>query len=138
MRLMGLDYGDRNIGVAVSDAFRWTAQGTGVIERRRDHSEFDRIADLVKEHEVSEIVVGLPKNMNGTIGPRGEICIEFAEQIKQKLNIPVHLWDERLTTVAAERTLIEADVSRKKRKLVIDKMAATLILQNYLDSIAKR
>lgn len=76
--------------------------------------------------------------MNGTIGPRGEICIEFAEQIKQKLNIPVHLWDERLTTVAAERTLIEADVSRKKRKLVIDKMAATLILQNYLDSKAKR
>jgi len=138
MRLMGLDYGDRNIGVAVSDAFRWTAQGTGVIVRRRDSSEFDRIADLVKEHEVSEIVVGLPKNMNGTIGPRGEICIEFAEQIKQKLNIPVHLWDERLTTVAAERTLIEADVSRKKRKLVIDKMAATLILQNYLDSIAKR
>lgn len=93
---------------------------------------------MVKEHEVSEIVLGLPKNMNGTIGPRGEISIEFAEQLKQKLNIPVHLWDERLTTVAAERTLIEADVSRKKRKLVIDKMAATLILQNYLDSIAKR
>lgn len=138
MRLMGLDYGDRNIGVAVSDAFRWTAQGNCVIERRRDGGELDRIADLVKEHEVSEIVVGLPKNMNGTIGPRGEISIAFAEQIQQKLNIPVHLWDERLTTVAAERTLIEADVSRKKRKLVIDKMAATLILQNYLDSKAKR
>ncbi|WP_138752354.1 Holliday junction resolvase RuvX [Paenibacillus sinopodophylli] len=138
MRLMGLDYGDRKIGVAVSDAFRWTAQGTEVIERRRDGSELDRIAALVKEHEVSEIVLGLPKNMNGSIGPRGEISIEFAEKLKQKLNIPVHLWDERLTTVAAERTLIEADVSRKKRKLVIDKMAATLILQNYLDSKAKR
>lgn len=138
MRLMGLDYGDRNIGVAISDAFGWTAQGTGVIERRRDGGEFDRIAELVKEHEVSQIVVGLPKNMNGTIGPRGEICIAFADQIQQKLNIPVHLWDERLTTVAAERTLIEADVSRKKRKLVVDKMAATLILQNYLDSKTKR
>ncbi|MBD2870394.1 Holliday junction resolvase RuvX [Paenibacillus arenilitoris] len=138
MRLMGLDYGDRNIGVAVSDAFRWTAQGLGVVERRRDGGEFDRIEGLVKEHEVSEIVVGLPKNMNGTIGPRGEICIAFAEQLQEKLNIPVHLWDERLTTVAAERTLLEADVSRKKRKLVVDKMAATLILQNYLDSKAKR
>lgn len=138
MRLMGLDYGDRNIGVAVSDAFRWTAQGVGVVERRRDGSELDRIAELVKENEVSEIVVGLPKNMNGTIGPRGEICIAFADQIQQKLNIPVHLWDERLTTVAAERTLLEADVSRKKRKLVVDKMAATLILQNYLDSKTKR
>ncbi|MCA0755220.1 Holliday junction resolvase RuvX [Paenibacillus sp. N4] len=138
MRLMGLDYGDRNIGVAVSDAFRWTAQGTGVVERRRDGGEFDRIAELVREHEVSEIVVGLPKNMNGTIGPRGEICIAFAEELQHKLNIPVHLWDERLTTVAAERTLLEADVSRKKRKLVVDKMAATLILQNYLDSKSKR
>lgn len=138
MRIMGLDYGDRNIGVAVSDAFGWTAQGTGVVKKRRDGSEVDQIAELVKEHEVTEIVVGLPKNMNNTIGPRGEISIAFAELLQQKLNLPVHLWDERLTTVAAERTLIEADVSRKKRKLVVDKMAATLILQNYLDSKTKR
>lgn len=138
MRVMGLDYGDRNIGVAISDAFGWTAQGVEVVGRRRDGSEFDRIAELVKEHEVSEIVVGLPKNMNGSVGPRGEICIEFAQQIRQRLELPVHLWDERLTTVAAERTLIEADVSRKKRKLVIDKMAATIILQNYLDFKTKR
>ncbi|WP_308634695.1 Holliday junction resolvase RuvX [Paenibacillus silvisoli] len=138
MRLMGLDYGDRRIGVAVSDAFGWTAQGVGVVEKRRDNGEDEAIAKLVKEHEVSEIVVGLPKNMNGTIGPRGEICIAFAQHLQQKLNVPVHLWDERLTTVAAERTLLEADVSRKKRKLVVDKMAATLILQNYLDSKTKR
>lgn len=138
MRLLGLDYGDRRIGVAVSDAFGWTAQGVGVVEKRRDNGEIDAIAKLVKEHEVSEIVVGLPKNMNGTIGPRGEICIAFAGDLQQKLNLPVHLWDERLTTVAAERTLLEADVSRKKRKLVVDKMAATLILQNYLDSKTKR
>lgn len=138
MRVMGLDYGDRRIGVAISDAMRWTAQGTEVIERRRDRSELGRIAQLVNEHEVSEIVVGLPKNMNGTVGPRGEISMAFADELKEMLNIPVHLWDERLTTVAAEKTLLEADVSRKKRKLVIDKMAATLILQNYLDSKAKR
>ncbi|GLX69458.1 Holliday junction resolvase RuvX [Paenibacillus glycanilyticus] len=138
MRTMGLDYGDRNIGVAVSDAFGWTAQGLETVHKRRDGGEVDRIAELVKEHEVTEIVVGLPKNMNNTIGPRGEISMAFAEQLQQTLNLPVHLWDERLTTVSAERTLLEADVSRKKRKLVIDKMAATLILQNYLDSKTKR
>ncbi|MCU6709653.1 Holliday junction resolvase RuvX [Paenibacillus sp. J5C_2022] len=138
MRIMGLDYGDRNIGVAISDALRWTAQGVAVVERRRDGSELDRLAEMIREHEVSEIVVGLPKNMNGTIGPRGELTMTFAEQLGQQLDLPVHLWDERLTTVAAERTLLEADVSRKKRKRVVDKMAATLILQNYLDSITKR
>ncbi|ALS27048.1 Holliday junction resolvase RuvX [Paenibacillus cisolokensis] len=138
MKWMGLDYGDRNIGVAVSDAFGWTAQGVTVVERRRDGSEFERIAELVREHEIGEVVVGLPKNMNGTVGPRGEICIAFAEQLRQKLKLPVHLWDERLTTVAAERTLLEADISRKKRKRVVDKMAAALILQNFLDSKTKR
>lgn len=138
MRIMGLDYGDRKIGVAMSDMFGWTAQGLEVVERRRDGAEMQRIADLVREHEVEEIVVGLPKNMNGSIGPRGEICIEFADQLRAMLNLPVHLWDERLTTVSAERTLLEADVSRKKRRQVVDKMAASLILQNYLDSKSKR
>lgn len=134
MKIMGLDYGDRRIGVALSDVFGWTAQGLEVIDRRREGIELERITALVKEHEVSEIVVGLPKNMNGTIGPRGEICMEFAEMLRESLCLPVHLWDERLSTVSAERTLVEADVSRKKRKQVVDKMAASLILQNYLDS----
>ncbi|GIP50446.1 putative Holliday junction resolvase [compost metagenome] len=134
MKIMGLDYGDRRIGVAVSDSLGWTAQGLETIERRREGSEFERIAELVKQHEVEEIVVGLPKNMNGTIGPRGEICMAFAEELRGRFNLPVHLWDERLTTVSAQRTLLEADVSRKKRKGVVDKMAASLILQNYLDS----
>ncbi|MEC0241294.1 Holliday junction resolvase RuvX [Paenibacillus dokdonensis] len=137
MRILGLDYGDRKIGVAVSDLFGWTAQGLEVVERRRDGAEMQRIADLVREYEVEELVVGLPKNMNGSIGPRGEICIDFADKLKEMLKLPVHLWDERLTTVSAERTLIEADVSRKKRKQVVDKMAASLILQNYLDSKTK-
>lgn len=138
MKLMGLDYGDRRIGVAVSDVFGWTAQGLEVIERRKDESEFRRIADLVREHEVGEIVVGLPKNMNGSVGPRGDICIDFATRLGESLDIPVHLWDERLTTRSAERTLLEADVSRKKRKQVVDKMAAGLILQNFLDANSKR
>jgi len=134
MKIMGLDYGDRRIGVAVSDSLGWTAHGLETIGRRKEGSEFERIAELVKQHEVEEIVVGLPKNMNGTIGPRGEICMAFAEDLRAKLNLPVHLWDERLTTVSAQRTLLDADVSRKKRKGVVDKMAASLILQNYLDS----
>ncbi|KAA9005395.1 Holliday junction resolvase RuvX [Paenibacillus spiritus] len=138
MRKLGLDYGDRRIGVAVSDVFGWTAQGVNTIERRRDGSEMDVIRSLVKEYEISEIVVGLPKNMNGTVGPRGEICIEFADTLREMLNLPVHLWDERLTTVSAERILIEGDVSRKKRKGVVDKMAAALILQNYLDANSTR
>jgi len=136
MRIMGLDYGDRRIGVALSDALGWTAQPLGMIERDAG-GELERISELVREHEVSEIVVGLPKNMNGTIGERGEICIEFAQALRQRLSIPVHLWDERLTTAAATKTLLEADVSRRKRKQVVDKMAAALLLQNYLDSRRK-
>lgn len=138
MRIMALDLGDRRIGVAVSDALGWTAQGVGVVERHRDGREIGEIERIVREREVSEIVVGLPRNMDGSIGPRGEICIAFAEMLRGKLQLPVHLWDERLTTAAAERTLLEADVSRKKRRQVVDKLAATLILQHYLDTKAGR
>lgn len=134
---MGLDYGERRIGVAISDAFGWTAQGSEVIDRKIVKDEFGRIAELVRLNEVDRIVVGLPKNMNGTIGPSGENCIAFAKLLEQKLGLPVQLWDERLTTVAAERTLLEADVSRGKRKQVIDKMAAAILLQSYLDSKPK-
>ncbi|MBO9597814.1 MAG: Holliday junction resolvase RuvX [Cohnella sp.] len=137
MRTMGLDYGERRIGVAISDAFGWTAQGSEVIDKKLVKDELGRIEELVKLHEVDNVIVGLPKNMNGTIGPSGENCIAFAERLKQKLGLPVQLWDERLTTVAAERTLLEADVSRSKRKQVIDKMAAAILLQSYLDSKAK-
>ena len=134
---MGLDYGERRIGVAISDAFGWTAQGSEVIDRKIVKDELGRIAELVRLNEVDRIVVGLPKNMNGTIGPSGENCIAFAKQLEQKLGLPVQLWDERLTTVAAERTLLEADVSRGKRKQVIDKMGAAILLQSYLDSKPK-
>jgi putative holliday junction resolvase len=138
MRWMGLDYGDKTIGVAVSDELGWTAQGLEVIRRSKPELDLARLRGIIEEYGIDEIVVGLPKNMNNTIGPRGEICIAFANSLHEKLNLPVHLWDERLTTVSAQRMLIEADVSRKKRKAVIDKMAAALILQGYLDSKTKR
>jgi putative holliday junction resolvase len=134
MRKMGLDYGDRTIGVAVSDLLGLTAQGVEVIRRKKQEEDLVRIGELIREYEVSELVVGLPKNMNGTIGPRGKLCQEFADLLKRQFGLPVHLWDERLTTVSATRTLLEADVSRKKRKQVVDKMAAALILQGYMDS----
>ena len=135
MRIMGLDVGSRTVGVAISDALGWTAQGIETIKIHEESLEFglDRIDELVKEHNVTEFVVGFPKNMNNSIGPRAEASEEYAKLLTKKYHFPVTLWDERLTTMAAERMLIDADVSRKKRKLVIDKMAAVMILQGYLD-----
>ncbi|GIP31442.1 Holliday junction resolvase RuvX [Paenibacillus sp. J2TS4] len=138
MKIMGLDYGDKTIGVAVSDEFGWTAQGLEVIRRTSKAADLARLQNIIQEHGVEEIVVGLPKNMNNTIGPRGELSMEFAEALQTKVKLPVHLWDERLTTVSAERTLLEADVSRKKRRQVIDKIAAAFILQGFLDSNKRR
>lgn len=136
MRSMGLDVGSKTVGVAVSDAMGWTAQGleTIPINEEKNMFGFDRVGEIIKEYEVTQIIVGLPKNMNNTVGPRGEACIEYAEKLKGLFGIPVALWDERLTTMAAERVLLEADMSRKKRKKVIDKMAAAMILQGFLDS----
>ncbi len=136
-RTMGLDVGDKTIGIAASDPMGWTAQGIETIMRTNIKKDLQRLEELVKEYEVNKIVVGLPKNMNGTIGPQGEKVQEFAERLKKRFSAEIVLWDERLTTVAAERSLIAADVSRKKRKEVIDKMAAVYILQGYLDSICK-
>lgn len=133
---MGLDLGDRTIGVAVSDLMGWTAQGVETI--RRSPGELERLKDLVKHYEVEKFVIGLPKNMDGTLGPRAEKSLEFKTRLERELGLPVETWDERLTTMAAERTLLEADLSRAKRKKVIDKMAAVLILQGYLDSQGAR
>jgi len=136
MRIIGLDVGSKTVGVSLSDAFGWTAQGLKTIQINEDKGEygFEEIGTLIAENEVSKVVVGLPKNMNGTIGPRGEASQFYADELNKRFGVPVVLWDERLTTVAAERVLLEADVSRKKRKKVIDKMAAAMILQGYLDS----
>ncbi|WJQ83514.1 Holliday junction resolvase RuvX [Brevibacillus brevis] len=133
-RLMGLDVGDKTIGVAVSDELGWTAQGVETIKRQSKEKDFARLSELVSQYQIGAFVVGLPKNMNGTIGPRAEMCQTFGKLLEERTSLPVHMWDERLTTMAAERMLISADVSRQKRKTVIDKMAATLILQGYLDA----
>jgi putative holliday junction resolvase len=135
-RILGLDVGTKTIGVAVSDLLGWTAQGVETIRRRPNHPEQDlnRIKELISQYEICEVVVGLPKNMNGSIGPSGEACQNFAKELESLTGLSVILWDERLTTMAAERTLISADVSRKKRKQVIDKLAAVIILQGYMDS----
>ncbi|AHN22611.1 Holliday junction resolvase RuvX [Lysinibacillus sphaericus] len=136
MRIMGLDVGSKTVGVAISDALGWTAQGIETVKIDEANGEFgiDRIAELVKEYTITEFVVGFPKNMNNTVGPRGEASENYKKLLEETFSLPVKLWDERLTTMAAERMLIEADVSRKKRKQVIDKMAAVMILQGYLDS----
>ena len=136
MRILGLDVGTKTVGVAISDEMGWTAQGLETIKINEERGQFgfDRISELVKQYNADKIVVGLPKNMNGTIGPRGEACQQFAENLRELLQLDVVMWDERLSTMAAERLLISADVSRKKRKQVIDKMAAVVILQGFLDS----
>ncbi len=137
MRILGLDYGDKTIGVAISDPFGWTAQGVEII-RKKNESEYkksmERLAELAAQYEVDTIILGYPKNMDNSEGSRCEKTKVFQERLEQRFpDIPVILWDERMSTVAAERSLLEADLSRKKRKSVIDKMAAVYILQGYLD-----
>ena len=135
MRIMSLDVGSRTIGIACSDALLMTAQGIETIRRTSLKKDFNRLQELIAEYEVHELVVGMPKNMNGTKGERAEKTEEFVEKMKEVIDLPVSYWDERLSTVMAERQLIAADVSRKKRKSVIDKMAAVVILQGYLDRL---
>ena len=135
MRIMSLDVGSRTIGIACSDALLMTAQGIETIRRTSLEKDFNRLQELIAEYEVHELVVGMPKNMNGTKGERAEKTEEFVEKMKEVIDLPVSYWDERLSTVMAERQLIAADVSRKKRKGVIDKMAAVVILQGYLDRL---
>ncbi len=137
MRILGLDYGDKTIGVAVSDPFGWTAQGVEIIKRTNENEykkSLARLAELIAQYEVEKIVLGFPKNMDNTEGPRCEKTRAFKERLERRFqNIPVILWDERMSTIAAERSLLEADMSRAKRKNVIDKMAAVHILQGFLD-----
>jgi len=133
---MGIDYGDSRIGIAISDALMYTAQGIETIKWNQSIREpLKRISQLVEEYKVKKIVVGFPKNMNGTVGPRGEKSIEFAELLKKTIDdIEVILWDERLTTVAANRTMREMGVKKNNKKKLVDQIAAVYILQGYLDS----
>lgn len=135
MKIIGLDVGSKTIGVAVSDALGWTAQGLTTIKWNEQviDSADEQLKEIIENHEIGKAVIGLPKNMNGTIGERGEASAIFASHFEKVHGIPTVFWDERLSTIAAERVLLEADMSRKKRKKVIDKMAAVMILQGYLD-----
>lgn len=137
VRILGLDIGDRTIGVALSDPLGFTAQGVTTIRRRNEERDIDELKAVCEKYNVELIVSGLPKNMNGTLGSQSEKVIKFCKIIEEFIKLPVKMWDERLTTVAANRAMLEGDLSRAKRKKIVDKMAATYILQGYLDSISK-
>ena len=138
MRILGLDYGSKTVGVAVSDPLRLTAQSVETIWRKQENKlrqTLARIEELAAEYQAEKIVLGLPKNMNNTIGERAEKTLEFREMLERRTGLPIVMWDERLTTVEAERTLMEASVRREKRKQYLDQLAAVFILQGYLDSL---
>jgi putative Holliday junction resolvase len=135
MRVLGLDLGARRIGVAVSDPMGWTAQGLPTIERRSEQQVIAEIRRLVGELGVGRIVVGLPRNMDGTIGPEARKALTFVDKLRAALGLPVETWDERLTTVAAHKSMREGNLSRARRKRTVDRIAAQLILQGYLDSL---
>ncbi len=138
-RLMGLDFGSKTVGVAVSDPLGLTAQGVEIIRREQENKlrrTLARLEELAGQYQVGAIVLGLPKNMNNTQGDRVEKTLSFKEMLEKRIGLPVYLWDERLTTAAADRTMIEAGIRRENRKNYVDEIAAVLILQGYLDRMA--
>lgn len=137
-KIIGLDVGSRTVGIAISDLMGWTAQGLDTLQINEEENELgiDALIDIIQKENVGTVVIGLPKNMNNSIGFRGEASLKYKDALAERMpNLEIIMWDERLSTMAAERSLLEADVSRQKRKKVIDKMAAVFILQGYLDSI---
>ncbi len=141
MRIMGLDFGSKTVGVAVSDSLFMTAQGLEIIRRKEENKlrrTLARIEELIEEYEVEEIVLGFPKHMNASEGIRAELTQEFREKLERRTGLPVILWDERLTTVAADKLMMEAGIRRENRKEYVDKIAAALILQGYLDNRSMR
>ncbi|RNM18439.1 MULTISPECIES: Holliday junction resolvase RuvX [Staphylococcus] len=137
-KILGLDVGSKTVGIAISDLMGWTAQGLDTIHIDEQNNELgiEQLVEIIKKNDVGTVVIGLPKNMNNSIGFRGEASLQYKEKLQEALpSIEIVTWDERLSTMAAEKSLLEADVSRQKRKKVIDKMAAVFILQGYLDSI---
>jgi len=136
-RILALDVGDRTIGMAISDPLGWTAQGLHTLRRNNAEADMKALKEVIHQYEVTRLVVGLPKNMNGTIGPQAEKVRYFVEQLRPEISCEIVEWDERLTTKMAERSLIEADIRRNKRKKIIDTAAAVCILQGYLDFLNK-
>lgn len=141
MRILGLDYGSKTVGVAVSDPLGFTAQGVEIIRRKSENKmrqTLARIEELIAQYQVEEIVLGLPKNMNNTLGDRAEKSLELKETLERRTGLPVVMWDERLTTVSANRVLMEMGVRRENRKEHVDEIAAVFILQGYLDYLANK
>jgi putative Holliday junction resolvase len=138
VRMMGLDVGSRTIGVAVSDELGITAQGLKTIRRKSSEEDLKELSRIIDQFEIKKLVVGLPKNMDGSLGKQAEVVFKWIKSIQRRLSLPIVTWDERLSTVGASKILLEADLSRKKRKGVIDKVAAVLILQGYMDQIRNR
>ena len=135
---MGLDIGSRTIGVAISDELGMIAQGLKTIKRRSMEEDLKEISLIITQFKIDKIVVGLPKNMDGTIGKQAEMVFQWIKTVQEKIHLPMLTWDERLSTVEASKILLEADLSRKKRKGVIDKLAAVIILQGYLNQSRKQ
>jgi putative Holliday junction resolvase len=133
VRIMGLDIGSHTIGVAITDELRITAQGLKTIRRKSKEEDFEEIIGIIDQFKIGEIVVGLPKNMNGTLGKQAEMILHWIKAIREKVDLPIVTWDERFSTVEASRVLLEADLSRAKRKKAIDKLAAVIILQGYIE-----
>ena len=138
MRIMGLDIGSRTIGVAISDELGMIAQGLKTIKRKSMEEDIKEISLIITQYKIDKIVVGLPKNMDGTIGKQAEMVFQWIKAVQNKIGLPMLTWDERLSTVEASKILLEADLSRKERKGVIDKLAAVLILQGYLNQSGKQ
>jgi putative Holliday junction resolvase len=138
MKVLGLDIGEKRIGIAISDELRYTAQGIKVLNRRGMDEDLKVIQEFIGAEKVSEVVVGLPKNMDGSLGEMAQKVLSFVSKMEESISVPVILWDERWTTAEANRLLLKADMSRNKRRMVIDKLAAVLILQGYLDSLEHR
>ncbi len=135
---MSMDVGSRTIGIAISDELGLTAQGLKTIRRRSDDEDLRELSLIIEQFKIDKIVVGLPKNMDGTVGKQAEMVLQWIKSFQERINLPVETWDERLSTVEASKILLEADLSRKKRKGVIDKLAAVIILQGYLNQSRKQ
>lgn len=133
MRVLCIDYGTKTLGIAVSDGLGLIGHGIGTVARKNTTHDLNKIRELVDQYNADKIVVGLPRNMNGSLGSSAQEVLTFVEKLEKKIPLPVVTWDERLSTMSAEKVLIEADMSRKKRKKVVDKVAAAIILQGYLD-----
>lgn len=134
MRILGIDFGQKRTGLAISDPMGWTAQAVGTIESEKQEELFASLAEIIEEREVSEIVVGLPRNMDGSAGRQAKLAEQFGDALKELFNLPVVMWDERMSTMEAHRALLIQDVTRSKRKKIVDRVAAQLILQSYLDN----